>query len=599
MSSFKAKLEEIFGADLRSLAALRVAMALLVLIDLVQRSQDLVAHYTDFGVLPRSAFLDKDVSRWLVSVHLMNGTWEFQALLFLVAGIFAVALLVGYRTRAVTVVSWFLLISLQVRNVMILQTGDVLLGVVLFWAMFLPWGACYSVDRAMGPEGEEVSQRILSVATFAYFMQMVFVYWFTALHRNSPEWLSEGSAVYYALSIDQLATPLAHYLLQFPTLLRLLTHAVFWFEITGPLLLFTPFFVGPVRTLVLFLFFLMHVGFRLCLEIGIFWAISAFSMIGLLPSWFWNKIFAFLRTRERLETRIYYDGECGFCLKSARLIRTFFLLPETRLAPAQQEPAITAEMERQNSWVVVDEQGRHHFGYEALLVVARISPLLWPFVPVLKLLRVGKMGERIYGWIASHRKSACSAETVSSSSFSGWRLSLPTTLIVAFLLAYVFVWNVAGLPGIKIIIPERFRSLGEMTQLDQTWNVFSPFPLKEDGWYVIPGRLKDGELVDLFKGGEAVTWNKPANVADTFESDRWRKYMMNLWYPVYKQHRLYYAQYLCRDWNARHYPSERLEELEIIFVQETTLPNNRVAPLKRISLLRHSCDKPDVSNKGE
>ena len=49
------KCEEIFGIDLRSLALLRVGLALLVIIDLVQRSFDLKAHYTDLGILPRWA----------------------------------------------------------------------------------------------------------------------------------------------------------------------------------------------------------------------------------------------------------------------------------------------------------------------------------------------------------------------------------------------------------------------------------------------------------------------------------------------------------------------------------------------------------------
>ena len=68
LSSFIRKLEELFGVDLRSLGLLRVAIALVILLDLMQRSRHLVAHYTDFGVLPRAALIANDYTRWHLSI---------------------------------------------------------------------------------------------------------------------------------------------------------------------------------------------------------------------------------------------------------------------------------------------------------------------------------------------------------------------------------------------------------------------------------------------------------------------------------------------------------------------------------------------------
>ena len=47
------KLTEIFGADLRSLAALRIVLALTVLFDLASRATNLAVHYSDGGIFPR------------------------------------------------------------------------------------------------------------------------------------------------------------------------------------------------------------------------------------------------------------------------------------------------------------------------------------------------------------------------------------------------------------------------------------------------------------------------------------------------------------------------------------------------------------------
>ena len=51
----KSRLRELFGIDLRTLALARIGLSFLVLLDLSLRARDLSAHYTDQGVLPRSA----------------------------------------------------------------------------------------------------------------------------------------------------------------------------------------------------------------------------------------------------------------------------------------------------------------------------------------------------------------------------------------------------------------------------------------------------------------------------------------------------------------------------------------------------------------
>jgi hypothetical protein len=63
----RAWIDEAFGADLRSLAALRIVLALVVLADLAGRAANLTAHYTDDGVLPRRAAL-RELNEWQISL---------------------------------------------------------------------------------------------------------------------------------------------------------------------------------------------------------------------------------------------------------------------------------------------------------------------------------------------------------------------------------------------------------------------------------------------------------------------------------------------------------------------------------------------------
>jgi hypothetical protein len=143
----RAKVVELFGADLRLLAALHIVLALLVLGDILSRGTVLYAHYTDYGILPRTALIGEVLSPWAASLNLMNGGASFQALLFAVASLAALGLLVGYRTGLMNVIVWVFLISVQWRNPLLNGSGEDLLRMLLFWGMFLPLGAYWSVDR--------------------------------------------------------------------------------------------------------------------------------------------------------------------------------------------------------------------------------------------------------------------------------------------------------------------------------------------------------------------------------------------------------------------------------------------------------------------
>src|SRR5215217_5243521 len=264
-----AKVVEIFGADLRSLATFRTVLALLVLSDLANRATDLSAHYTDAGIMPRTVLVEQVLSPWAFSLHLMNGERLFQALLFGVAALAAFGMLVGYRTRLMTFVVWVLLLSIQLRTPLLNGSESLLWRMLIFWGMLLPLGAYWSVDRARSALPRP-SPRFLSLATFGLFMQIAFVYWFTAALKTGPEWRTDYTALYYALSLDQLATPVGHMLLDFPTLLQVLTFGTFVLEALGPLLLFCPFFTGSVRTGAALAFMSFHFGIWLTMDIGIF-----------------------------------------------------------------------------------------------------------------------------------------------------------------------------------------------------------------------------------------------------------------------------------------------------------------------------------------
>ncbi len=583
----KTYLIRVFGADLRSLAALRMGCALVILLDLVSRSTDLVAHYTDFGLVPRTLVMQHSSSRWYLSLHYMSGVWELQALLFGFAALAAGALLVGYRTRLASVLSWFLFVSLCARNPYVLQGGDQLLRAVLFWGMFLPWGALYSVDAAWERNAPlAAAAPYLSWGAAAYALQIIFMYWFTAALKSGPQWWSEGSAVYYALNIDYLVTPLGTLLRDAPQgWLKLATWSVLVFEIVGPLALLLPVRRGWLRLSTVFCFLFLHAVFLLTLFIGIFPLVGMVSMLFFLPARFWD----FFQTRPARAPaiKIYYDSDCGFCWRSVRLIQTF-LLPGAPIAGAQSVPELESEMRRRNSWIVVDEHGARHYGYDGAIAVAAAAPVLGLLVPLMRLTAMRRCGERWYQYVAAHRQTSCVLPSGASSPVAAFR-KLPSgaDVLAPIFIACVFLINLANMPGLGVRIPEALRSVSDVTGLNQVWNMFAPFPAKDDGWYVIPGRLKDGRVVDLFRDGKPVDFGKPAHGALEFKNHRWRKYMELLRKREVLQPP--YARYLCREWNRRHAGAATLEELEVLYVLEWTRPSPEYSPIERQSVFKAKC----------
>ena len=271
-----------FVLDLRALALLRISVAAVLLTDLAIRSTDLEAHYANLGVLPMGAVLEHAWSPYLFSLHAVSGLWQAQAGLFLLAAALAVALGLGYHPRLATLGSWLLLISVQNRNPLIGQGGDDLLRLLLFWGLFLPWGRVWSWHARGQPAPPHYAY--FSAATVAYIVQLALLYWCTALLKAGPEWTRDGTALYYAFSLDQVLLPGGRLLYHHPDLLRWLTFGTLYTEILLPFVLFLP--LGVVRWRLLFVGVLLgfHLGISLTLYVGLFFLINIASLLGLLPA---------------------------------------------------------------------------------------------------------------------------------------------------------------------------------------------------------------------------------------------------------------------------------------------------------------------------
>lgn len=287
-----------FAVDLRSLALFRIAVAGAVLFDLATRAGDLVAHYTDAGVLPAQAARALGGRLELLSIHVYasGSPWAVGAL-FAFAAVAGVALALGWRTRLATILTWYLLVSLQMRNPYVSRLGgDTLLRLLLFWSMFLPLGARFSLDARRRPTPGP--NALVSLPGAALLLQVAIMYVVTGWWKIGPAWLN-GRAVWYALQLDYYATGLGVWLREHGSWTEPLTYATVWLERWGPLLAFAPVGTDVLRMLAIVLFVGFHLSLAALMDIGWFPLFSIVAWTAFVPGRFWDAWLPALRRRAR------------------------------------------------------------------------------------------------------------------------------------------------------------------------------------------------------------------------------------------------------------------------------------------------------------
>ena len=277
----------LFAIDLRSLAVFRMGLAAWILADLLLRAPDVASLLSDGGLLPGPTVLaHSPPALTLWSLYFCGASPLAQGCVMAAQAVAAVLLFVGFRTRLMTFLSWLFLVSLDARNPLVIGGWDTLAELMTFWGMFVPLGATLSVDGA----GRELDEpREFSTGTIAMLSQVVLLYVFAGLHKHqAPAW-RDGTAVLNALGTPELAHAPGALLAGYPRLIGALTHAVVYFEVLGPLALFSPVFHVPLRLAATLGFVFLQVGFGACLAVSLFPFISTTVMTLFIPTELWDR----------------------------------------------------------------------------------------------------------------------------------------------------------------------------------------------------------------------------------------------------------------------------------------------------------------------
>lgn len=573
-------LKNLFKLDLRSLALARVCLGILSFFDLGRRLWDLEDFFTDAGLLPRSILIDQYETMWRMSLLNLNGSYGFALILLLAGMIASVLFTLGWRTRVSNLVLWLAIISFQARFPEgATSGGDMLLRIFLFWSLFLPMNAIYSVDRALS-EVKETNNEYFSVFTSLWIIQVFLLYFFTFLYKWAPVYHTTYEAVWYMLQLDIFTTPVGKWIGQHYELTRILSFSSYALEIIGPVLLLIPFKRDWFRGAAVFSFWCFHLGIALTLHLGNFVPICLIIWIGLIPTTWWN----------------YLEAKMG---ETAEEARTIYLVTTSELS--RKFALISSEL-LFLKMEVVSYEGNHNpkladiFLSSRLFFIRKIGLFLKSNLGIY-LTEVQETGEVSLGNVSTYERGTSKLSYVAhflieNLGFGQVRMHLSKLerSFGAFLLALVVAWNAEGyLEPKKWYIGSPFDEIMFSLHLQQGWAMFAPHPQRSDGWWVMDGTLENGKKWDALNNKD-VSFDRPEDIYETFPSEDWRKFMDNLQGTRDDSYLLLLGRHLCRKWNAEHSEGEGLKEFQLYFMQEFTKPpQESPAKVEKLKLWNHSC----------
>lgn len=162
------------------------------------------------GVVPHSAFRDT-IPRPNFSLYEFGDHWLYFEVVFHLGILVALAFLVGALSRLTNLLHFVFLTSLYLRNPLLLDGGDNLAVLVLFFLVFTDTSATWSLRKK--PRSITRSNRprlsilVHNLAVFAIIVQLLVLYTVSGLHKVQGALWQDGTALYYILQVPEFSWP--------------------------------------------------------------------------------------------------------------------------------------------------------------------------------------------------------------------------------------------------------------------------------------------------------------------------------------------------------------------------------------------------------
>jgi predicted DCC family thiol-disulfide oxidoreductase YuxK len=530
--------------DPRSLGLGRIVLAVLLLFDLVHRALGgITLWYSNEGLLPNHTMLWRPPTQWMFSLFYMASWPDEAAFGFVLCGLVYLALLVGWRTRLMQVLSLIAVMSLHSRTPFLENGGDWTLGELALWTAFLPLGCRFSIDSVRASlrrrnvdetTAASLNDRgalsggaapVVSLAVLAVVLQLANAYFFNAVHKGGATWRT-GSAVHYVLFQDRMVTWFAVWLRPHMSLAlsRVLSWSALATEAALPVLLLSPFYTATTRRLAIPAVIGLHLGFQAFINLGCFsWAMMSFAPY-LLSRQDWE-LFTRLAQRRPRRLTVYFDAGCGICFQIARVLARLDRLERLRfVSSAEPDPlpaGVTPEL-LASTIVVVDATGRLATRADGMATLLRALPVGFLWSLPLRLPGLRQLANVAYDGFARRRETVSTWLGLAACGVPGAPAPAPlpepeptpfrqtlrragtftreacVLLLLATLVSETLFINQAVPKFLKHKQPSLIMQLVAYPRLIQAWSMFASDAPMTDESVVVDAVTVDGRHVDPY-----------------------------------------------------------------------------------------------------
>ncbi len=260
-----------------TLAVVRIAYGIVVLTWSFSLAADLSPFFSTSGLVP-----DSPAGGWTWSLLSVFPSDAAVTGLYAVLVVAAVCVAVGFRARLATVVLLVAMLSFQRRSPFLFNGGDMLLRILGLYLAASPAGAALSVDRWRRhrdrfwefPSRAPWALRLMQV-------QLSVVYLFTVWEKVRGTTWNSGTAVSYALRVDELArVAMPSWMTDSLLVSNVMTFGTLAVELALAFLVWN----GKARPWVLAAGVVLHASIELTMGLGFFSATMLVAYLAFVPA---------------------------------------------------------------------------------------------------------------------------------------------------------------------------------------------------------------------------------------------------------------------------------------------------------------------------
>jgi len=221
-----------------TIGLLRILTATVLLMSLINDLPFVVDYFSDEGVLSGRTDTLRSEFRFTILDYLGNPT--YVVIFYIILIIFTLLLLIGKFTRTSAIVAFILLSAFHEKNPLILNSGDTLMRIMLFYLALAPSGRCLSTDSIKKRNNTSIKKHKRWQQGYIWprrliQIQLALVYLFAFLPKTGTTW-RDGTAIYYFLANSHFARFSFDFLGNFIILTTLMTYATLLIELLFPIL---------------------------------------------------------------------------------------------------------------------------------------------------------------------------------------------------------------------------------------------------------------------------------------------------------------------------------------------------------------------------